>query len=61
MANDGGGGSSDWFTKQLSDLKGDMGQLEDKLRRPDGKDSGGSGQGGRGRASASAGISQPPT
>ena len=55
MANDGGGGSSDWFTKQLSDLKGDMGQLEDKLRRPDGKDSGGSGQGGRGRASASAG------
>ncbi|MDP6831632.1 MAG: hydantoinase/oxoprolinase family protein [Alphaproteobacteria bacterium] len=56
MATDGKG-PSDWFTEQLSDLKQDMGQLEDKLR-PSGQPGGG----GRDsqRAAASARISQPP-
>jgi len=56
MATDGKG-PSDWFTEQLSDLKQDMGQLEDKLRA-----SGDQGNGGRTgpRAAASTRISQPP-
>ena len=57
MANDGKG-PNDWFTEQLTDLKQDLGQLEEKLRTPSGQ-----GAGGRDRqgATTSAPISRPPT
>ncbi|MFP6707934.1 MAG: hydantoinase/oxoprolinase family protein [Alphaproteobacteria bacterium] len=59
MADDGkssSGGSSEWFTDQLSDLKQDLGHLEDRLR-PAGKGS----SAGRGRdGSSTARVSQPP-
>ena len=57
MANDGKK-PSDWFSEQLSDLKDDLGQLEDRLRAPGGERPGNGNGNGNGGRSSSSGISR---